>query len=111
MSLGEDEVSPRRVAPNQSGAEKSTGPKTPEGKARIPLNALKTDVHAKVANVVGTSFGSPLSSSGRESTIREAEGGAEGTATDHKTAGDGAVAAKNEKIGQSNLTSAAQSMT
>jgi hypothetical protein len=44
---------------------------------------------------------------GSDSITREAEGVAEGTATEHKTAAGGEVAAKSEKMGQSNLTTAA----
>lgn len=40
-------VSPRQVAANHSNAQKSTGPKTPDGKARVSLNALKTGVYAR----------------------------------------------------------------
>jgi hypothetical protein len=47
MSLVDRKVSPRQVAANQSNAQHSTGPKTPEGKARVSLNALKTGAYAK----------------------------------------------------------------
>jgi len=62
---------------------------------------------ASVGPALASSGGSSSGPSGGDSTSREAEGGAEGTATEHKTAADEAVAAKNEKMGQSNLTSAA----
>ena len=50
MSLVEYEVSPRQVAADRSNAQHSTGPETPDGKARVSLNALKTGVYAKGAN-------------------------------------------------------------
>jgi len=52
MSLVEHEVSPRQVAANRSNAQHSTGPKTPDGKARVSLNALKTGIYAKGANAL-----------------------------------------------------------
>ena len=52
MSLVEREVTPRQVAANQSNSQKSTGPKTPEGKARVSLNALKTGAYAKGDNAL-----------------------------------------------------------
>src|SRR5271167_3029145 len=52
MSLAGNQVSDRKVAANQSNAQKSTGPKTPEGKARVSLNALKTGAYAKTDNAL-----------------------------------------------------------
>ncbi len=52
MSLVQHEVSPRQVAANRSNAQQSTGPKTPDGKARVSLNALKTGFYAKGANAL-----------------------------------------------------------
>ncbi|MGO9273048.1 MAG: hypothetical protein ACLQOO_22900 [Terriglobia bacterium] len=43
----ESEVSTKRVVANQANCQKSTGPKSPEGKARASLNALKTGAYAK----------------------------------------------------------------
>ncbi len=42
MSLVEREMTPAQVAASQINGKKSKGPKTPEGKARVSLNALKT---------------------------------------------------------------------
>src|SRR5271157_761202 len=50
--MTEREVSPKRVAANQANCQKSTGPKTPEGKARVSLNALKTGAYAKADNAM-----------------------------------------------------------
>ena len=52
MSLITREVSPKKLAANQSNAQKSTGPRTAEGKARVALNALRTGAYAKGANAV-----------------------------------------------------------
>jgi len=52
MSLVQRKVSPRQVAANQSNAQKSTGPKTAEGKARVSLNAFKTGAYAKGSNAL-----------------------------------------------------------
>ena len=35
-------ASPARLAANQANAQLSTGPRTPEGKAKVSLNAVKT---------------------------------------------------------------------
>jgi hypothetical protein len=40
------------VAANQANAQKSTGPKTAEGKARVALNAVKSGAYAKADNVL-----------------------------------------------------------
>ncbi len=50
MSLTHHEVSPKQVAANQQNAQKSTGPKTPEGKARAALNSIKHGAYAKADN-------------------------------------------------------------
>jgi len=47
MSLVERESTPAQVAANQANGKKSKGPTTPEGKARVSLNALKTGAYAK----------------------------------------------------------------
>ena len=47
MSLVKRRVSARKVAANQANAQKSTGPKTAEGKARVALNGLKGGAYAK----------------------------------------------------------------
>src|SRR5208282_4705477 len=47
MSLVEREMTPAQVAASQANGKKSKGPKTPEGKARVSLNALKTGAYAK----------------------------------------------------------------
>jgi len=47
MSLVERESTPARVAASQANGKKSKGPTTPEGKARVSLNALKTGSYAK----------------------------------------------------------------
>jgi hypothetical protein len=47
MSLVERESTPARVAASQANGKKSKGPTTPEGKARVSLNALKTGAYAK----------------------------------------------------------------
>jgi hypothetical protein len=48
----EREVSPKQVVANQANCRKSTGPKTPEGKARASRNALKTGAYAKTDNAL-----------------------------------------------------------
>ncbi len=47
MSLVKRRVSASKVAANQANAQKSTGPKTAEGKARVALNGLKGGAYAK----------------------------------------------------------------
>jgi len=47
MSLVEGETTPARVAASRANGSKSKGPKTPQGKARVSLNALKTGAYAK----------------------------------------------------------------
>ena len=45
------QVSERQVAASPSNAQRSTGPKTPEGKARASLNSIKHGAFAKTDNV------------------------------------------------------------
>ena len=46
-------VSERKAAANRANAQRSTGPRTPQGKARSSLNALRHGILAKAAfNVV-----------------------------------------------------------
>jgi len=52
MSLVKHTVSPRQVAANQANGQKSTGPKTDEGKARVSRNALRTGAYAKKDNAL-----------------------------------------------------------
>jgi hypothetical protein len=40
-------ISARKLAANQQNARRSTGPRTPEGKARVRHNALKHGLLAK----------------------------------------------------------------
>ena len=40
-------ISPRKLAANQENARRSTGPRTPEGKAKVRHNALKHGLLAK----------------------------------------------------------------
>src|SRR5438309_6030883 len=40
-------ISPRKLGANQENARRSTGPRTPEGKARVQHNALKHGLLAK----------------------------------------------------------------
>ena len=47
MSLVKGKVSAKKVAANQANAQKSTGPKTEEGKARVALNGLKGGAYAR----------------------------------------------------------------
>ena len=47
MSLVDRESTPARIAASQANGKKSQGPITPEGKARVSLNALKTGTYAK----------------------------------------------------------------
>src|SRR5271166_2592550 len=47
MSLVEREMTPAQIAASQANGKKSQGPKTPEGKARVSLNSLKTGAYAK----------------------------------------------------------------
>ena len=50
MSLVEREITSARVEASQANGKKSKGPNTPEGKARVALNALKTGVYARSEN-------------------------------------------------------------
>jgi hypothetical protein len=52
MSLVERESTAARVAASQANGKKSKGPTTPEGKARVALNALKTGAYAKSDNAL-----------------------------------------------------------
>jgi len=52
MSLVERKTSAARVAASQANGKKSKGPKTPEGKARSSLNALKSGAYAKGDNAL-----------------------------------------------------------
>jgi len=52
MSLVERESTAARVAASQANGRKSKGPTTPEGKARVSLNALKTGAYAKTDNAL-----------------------------------------------------------
>jgi hypothetical protein len=47
VSLVHRQTTPARVAASQANGKKSRGPKTPEGKARVCLNALKTGAYAR----------------------------------------------------------------
>jgi len=47
QEMTESEVPTKRVAANQANCQKSTGPKTPDGKARASLNSLKTGAYAR----------------------------------------------------------------
>jgi hypothetical protein len=51
MSKVDHQVSDRQVAATQSNAQKSTGPKSPQGKARVALNAIKHGAYANADNV------------------------------------------------------------
>jgi len=51
MSLVERESTPAQVAASQANGKKGRGPTTPEGKARVSLNALKTGAYAKTDRV------------------------------------------------------------
>ena len=50
MSLIQHKVSARKVAANQANAQRSTGPKTPAGKARAALNAIWHGAYARAEN-------------------------------------------------------------
>ena len=43
----------KQIDANRRNAQKSTGPTTPEGKAAVAMNALKTGIHAKSAIIKG----------------------------------------------------------
>ncbi|MGO9269381.1 MAG: hypothetical protein ACLQOO_03840, partial [Terriglobia bacterium] len=47
MSSVEREMTPAQIAASQANGKKSKGPTTPEGKARVSLNALKTGAYAE----------------------------------------------------------------
>jgi len=47
MSLLKRVMTPAQVAASRANGKKSKGPKTPQGKARVSLNALKTGAYAK----------------------------------------------------------------
>jgi hypothetical protein len=51
MSKRNHQVSDRQMAANHSNAQKSTGPKTLRGKARVALNAIKHGAYVKADNV------------------------------------------------------------
>jgi hypothetical protein len=42
---------PRKIAANRANAQKSTGPRTPEGRTRAALNSLKHGLNAKTVVV------------------------------------------------------------
>jgi hypothetical protein len=46
-------TSPKQIAANQANAQKSTGPKTPEGRATSKMNALKHGIFSKEVLVQG----------------------------------------------------------
>ena len=51
MSSVEREMTPAQVAASQANGKKSKGPKTPEGKARVSVDALETGAYAKTDKV------------------------------------------------------------
>jgi hypothetical protein len=58
MSLVGHQVSDRKVAANQSNAQKSTGPKTPEGKAFQPNDAGQAPLDPPKPVLSGEGIGS-----------------------------------------------------
>jgi hypothetical protein len=52
MSLAERESTAARVAASQANGKKSKGPTTPEDKARVTFNALKTGAYARSDNAL-----------------------------------------------------------
>jgi hypothetical protein len=154
MSLVEREITSARVAASRANGQKSKGPKTPEGKARVSLNALKKGAYAMIGKArreimlrngenpenlereCPTLAGAESSSQPAVATPRGAADGALGAGpkssppsgllsgvsfgqkaetvseprsekgmAERETAVTGAVAPKNEKMAQSNLTS------
>jgi hypothetical protein len=47
MPIKTREVTPRMAAANRQNAQKSTGPRTPEGKQRVAYNALQHALYGK----------------------------------------------------------------
>jgi len=101
--------SQRPVGPSSVRPTSSDGPATSSGANQgAPASSGQSAIAPESGTVDGVPPAKPVAaSSGGDSITREAKGAAEDTPTEHKTAADGEVVAKNEKTGQSNLTSAA----